>query len=155
MSDEEVTLREYLEGKIKELEARHELKFKAIDEKFATRDKALDLQAEANGVHFTALNNEAARILKAIEVTVSRDTWNAFKQSYDDWVRKVELAVGGLLPTKDFNSFKEEVNKSLQTKDGQRVGVTMTTSALTSIVIVVAAVAGIIFGIATWIAKAA
>lgn len=150
---DDVSLREHLEAQIKALCMKHELKFKALEDKIAARDKALELQAEANKTHFIALNNEAARILKAIEVTVSRDTWNAFKQSYDDWTRKVETAIGGLLPAKDFNEFKDATNRALQIKTGQAQGVGMTTSTLVTIVVVVTAVAGMIFGLATFLVR--
>jgi len=80
------TLRLHLEMQIAHL---HE----KVDGKFFSRDKALELQAEANKIHFVQLNNEAARILKAAETTVSRDTWEGFQKEYQAYKASTERAL--------------------------------------------------------------
>lgn len=45
-------------------------------------DRARELQALDYKEHFERLNGEAGRILKAIEVTVSRDTWDGFQKEF-------------------------------------------------------------------------
>ena len=89
----QITLREYLEQRIDGIENKLDLKLDAIDQRFEARDGALVLQADANAAHFDALNHEAARILKAAEITVSRDTWDEFQKGYAEWKSSVDRII--------------------------------------------------------------
>lgn len=60
----------YIDSKVYELERRTEIQMAAIE-------KALELQAGKNEVHFAALNNEQARLLADRERFLPRETYAA------------------------------------------------------------------------------
>lgn len=137
------TERELFEEKLRALRAEHELQFKAIYEKFAALDEARKLQAAADKEHFSALNNEAARIQKAADLSVSRDTWDAFKQTDQKWKSDIEKLAATHLPRQEFQTYKETTDKARDVKTGQTQGVSMVWAIFLGIV----AVAGVMFGI--------
>ncbi len=98
----DVSLRQYLERDIAALRNEMGLKFQNIEDRLEDTADALALSAGQNKEHFAALNNEAERIRKAAEITVSRDTWDAFKEEY--------------------NGYKEETNSKLTLRAGQLQG---------------------------------
>ena len=112
----------YLGKEIAALDQKVDLKLKAIDDKISARDKALDLQSEANKVHFDQLNHEGARILKATEITVSRDTWDSFIESDRAWKSNADRALQSLLPRSEFQTYKDATEKALTLKAGQSQG---------------------------------
>ena len=116
MTQQEITLREFLEQAI-------EGKLGVIEERFKAQETALKLQAVDNKEHFERLNGEAARILKATEITVSRDTWDAFKKSDQDWKNVTDRTMQGLLTKGEFQIYKESTDKALLLKAGQSIGV--------------------------------
>ena len=131
------TLKAYLEQNLASLSEEVELKFKA-------RDKAQKLQHRIDQEHFKALNNEAARILKATEVTVSRDTWNAEQKSFQDWKNNVERMLQGALPRTEFQTYKDATDKALTLKAGQSQGFDIVRVILTFVAGLVVA------GLAVW-----
>lgn len=110
---------------IETLKAYFELKFTGVENMITTRDKALELQAKADEIHFLNLNHEAARILKAQEVSVSRDTWDAFIEGDRKW--------------------KADIEKRLDLRTGQSQGIVMSSDLLFKIAPLVIAIATAIF----------
>ena len=123
-------LKAYLENKIQAVERETDLKFKA-------RDQALKLQFEADQLHFASLNHEAARILKATEITVSRDTWDAFKDADRIWKASMDHAIITLLPRGEFNVYKETTEKALNLGAGKWQGVLQLISTVASFAAIV------------------
>ena len=109
------TLKAYLEEQIAAVKNETDLKF-------AARDAAQKLQYQIDQDHFTSLNHEAARILKATEVTVSRDTWDASQKAANDWKVAVERRLQDSLPRSEFQTYKETTDKALTLKAGQSQG---------------------------------
>jgi hypothetical protein len=68
-----------------------------MEREFAHRDESLRLQAEANKVHFTALNNEAGRIAAAADKSVNREVYEEHREADQLWRESVRLAVDGIL----------------------------------------------------------
>lgn len=71
-----VDLQEYIEDKVKELGCRTDIKLAAVE-------KALELQAGKNEIHFAALNNEQARLLADRERYLPRETYAADRKDKD------------------------------------------------------------------------
>ena len=109
------TLKAYLEQKIVALDTETNLKFKA-------RDDAQKLQYQIDQDHFASLNHEAARILKATEITVSRDTWEANQKAYHEWRATVDRRLQEAMPRTEFQTYKDTTDKALTLKAGQSQG---------------------------------
>ncbi len=124
-SDNEISLRQHLEYKITCLKNEVELKFKNVNDRADMTEAALELQSGANRDHFETLNHEAARILKATEITVSRDTWDAFQKDYSDWKSRIERTMAAALGKDEFNTYRTETNRALTLRTGQGQGVYM------------------------------
>lgn len=65
-----VDLQQYIEDKVKELGCRTDIKLAAVE-------KALELQAGKNEIHFAALNNEQSRLQADRERYLPRETYAA------------------------------------------------------------------------------
>lgn len=139
-----VPLREYLEQRINSLCTKTELKISAIREELASRDKALLLQSEDNRRHFDALNNEAVRILRAAEMSVSRDTWNAFTEGYHIRHAELEKRMLETITRAEFYAFKENIEKEVMRHTAQGEGIKMSLTALIAVITAAAAIAGIV-----------
>lgn len=65
-----------------------------VQERMASADKALQLQAKEYERRMELLNNEAQRLERAAALTVSRDTWDGFQKEYAALEKRVatELA---------------------------------------------------------------
>lgn len=74
--------------KILEKEIRH---FRELyDHDFKALDKALELKAGQDSLHFDNLNNEAARLLDVQTRSVSQEIFDAFQKSVNERVEKVD-----------------------------------------------------------------
>jgi multidrug efflux pump subunit AcrB len=124
------TLKAYLEALVAALAAETDLKFEA-------RDKAQALQFQADQEHFRTLNHEAARILKATEITVSRDTWDAFKENDHQWKTHVEARLAGAMKTAEFNIYKETTERALNLGAGKGQGIWQLIQTLASLAAIV------------------
>ena len=80
------TLKHHIDARLDAMEANFRIEI-------AARDKAVELQAKANDIHFDALNHENARIAAASATSVSRDTWDAFKTSDEVWKDTISAKV--------------------------------------------------------------
>lgn len=120
------TLKAYLEQAIAALKTETGLKFDA-------RDDARKLQADANEKHFADLNHEAARIQKATEVTVSRDTWDGFLKAYQEWKVATDIVVQAAVSRTEFQTYKDTLTTQIATKAAQ-------TAVMTRIAVILAAV---------------
>ncbi len=110
------TLKAFLEALVIAVKTETDLKFEA-------RDKAQLLQHEIDQEHFKALNNEAARILKATQITVSRDTWEAFKEADNAWKAKTDALLAGVMLKADFQTYKETTERALNLGAGKWQGI--------------------------------
>lgn len=110
---------------------------------FLARDEALVLQAAANKIHFEALNHEGARILKATEITVSRDSWDAFLKSFAEWKTTTERTLLGALPRPEFQTYKDSTERALTLKAGEARGA----AGLWSLIVAGIGVAGAVVGL--------
>ena len=84
----------------------------------AQRDKALQLQAEANKVHFDNLNHEAVRILEQSMRTVSADTWRAFERTDTEWKSRADRKLQEAVTREDFNDFRKTTDRSFSMQEG-------------------------------------
>lgn len=109
-------LKAYLEAQIVNLGRETDLKFEG-------RDKALHLQATINEDHFKALNNEAARLLKNVEITVSRDMWDAYIHTDREWKNRTELLLSTMMPKAEFHAYKESTERALNLGTGKTSGI--------------------------------
>lgn len=135
---------ELLLEKMSRLDAKIDYEVKLVKERFEARDKALADKAAEYKEHFTALNNEAARILKATEVTVSRDTWDAFLASFRLWQAQVNSQLENAITDKEFNEFKATANKDADTRLGKNQGISASVSAVIIAITVTATIVGLI-----------
>lgn len=119
-------LKELLAAQLNAMRVEFDLKIAATHEQIKLRDKALELQAVANSIHFEQLNNEAERILKAAETTVSKDTWEAFSRSFQEWKGSVDRSVQSLMPRSEFYTYKEVTDKERAAALGRAKGITST-----------------------------
>lgn len=113
------TLKAYFEQRHTANIVETNLKFEAVNLKFEARDVALKLQFEQNQDRFKELNNEAARILKATEVTVSRDVWNNFQENFLAWKTGVERQIQEATTRNEFQTYKQNTDKALTTAAAQ------------------------------------
>lgn len=130
------SLKAYLELKITSLAGEVGLKFEA-------RDKALKLQGDLNEEHFKSLNNEAGRLLKNVEITVSRDMWEAFQATDREWKARIDLRITELLTLKEFTIYKEGAERALNLGAGKWQGALQLVSTVASF----AAVVGVAFAL--------
>lgn len=121
------TLKAYLEQAISALKSETALKFTA-------RDDAQELQAAANKEHFENLNHEAARIQKATEITVSRDTWDGFLKAYQEWKSTTDTIVRAAVSRTEFQTYKDTLTAEMAAKAAQH-------AVMTRVAVILAAVA--------------
>jgi len=126
-------LKAYLEEKINSLGRETDLKFE-------TRDKALKHQFLLDQAHFGALNNEAARLLKNVEITVSRDMWDVHLRGDREWKTRIELAVHESMSKHEFQIYKESTERALNVGSGKSQGVLQLVSFCASLAAIGAAV---------------
>jgi len=88
--NETVPLKEHLEGQIAELEKRTKLQLDAIE-------KALQLQAGKNEIHFNSLNGEQARLLEDRERFLPRETYAADRKDKMAFVLSAISILAGVL----------------------------------------------------------
>lgn len=124
------SLKAYLEQKIDSVARETELKFVA-------RDTALELQFKLDQEHFKSLNNEAARLLKNVEITVSRDMWEAFKEGDRLWKTNADTRAGGLMPRQEFTAYKEATERALNLGSGKWQGALQLISTIASFAAIV------------------
>lgn len=136
---------ELLLQKLDGLDAKINYEVKLIWREFESREKARQDKAGEYKEHFTALNNEAARILKATEVTVSRDTWDAFLTTFRLWQAQVNASIDNSITDKEFNEFKNTADKDANTRTGKNQGITMSVTALVAAIGVTATLVGLFF----------
>ena len=84
----------------------------------AQRDKALQLQAEANKVHFDNLNHEAARIQAASMRTVSADTWTAFERTDNVWKAQADRKLQEAVTREDIREFRKATEHQFSMQEG-------------------------------------
>lgn len=125
---DEITLREYLEEKIKHLQEKMILLN-------AANEKALTLKAEENKQHFENLNGEAGRINKILEATIPREVHErdikelagkieAVNLTSKDFVTRDYLAATLRTPSDDIKSLTS--NKDVQTGKNIVIGIVIT-----------------------------
>lgn len=119
----DVSLRQFLEREIAALRTEMNLKFKIADTNDKAIAEALRIKSDEDATHFSTLNNEAARILKATEITVSRDTWDSFKSEYGEWKSRTERLIDSCVKNDDYQTYKQETSGALKLRTGQLQGV--------------------------------
>jgi hypothetical protein len=111
------TLKAFIEQQIGNLRSETDLKFTAAE---AARKHQYVIDQE----HFTALNSEAARILRATEITVSRDTWDGFLTGDRKWKSEVDIAIRATVSATEFQTYKDTLTRELAAKSAQAAVVT-------------------------------
>lgn len=127
------SLKAYLEQKIASVETETGLKFES-------RDLALKHQFDLDQEHFKQLNNEAARLLKNVEITVSRDMWDAFKETDRTWKQKCDAGMLALLPRNEFHTYKETTDRNMNLGAGKWQGALQLVSTIASFAAIVSVV---------------
>lgn len=143
---------ELLLEKISRVSEKVDHKYELILQKLAAMEMARIDKADEYKGHFASLNGEAGRILKAIEITVSRDTWEGFLVNHRNWRAEVDKALQGAITDKEFLEFKNSLAKDAailakdaDTKVGWGKGISAVIAAIVGAVFLAAAVVGIVF----------
>lgn len=105
--------------------------------KFEGRDKALVLQFQLDQEHFKSLNNEASRLLKQQEASVSRDMWDTYLTAYHTWQADTNAKVAQGLTRSEFNAYKEATDKALNVGTGKWQGVLQLVTTIASVAAIV------------------
>src|SRR5688572_1274996 len=86
---------------------------------FDSRDKALALQFKLDQEHFRSLNNEAARLIKQQESSVSRDMWDTFQTGFRQWQADTNAKIANNMSRPAFEAYKEATDKALNLGTGK------------------------------------
>lgn len=105
--------------------------------KFDSRDKALELQFALDQEHFRSLNNEAARLLKSQEASVSRDMWDTFQTGFREWQADINARIANNLSRAAFDAYKEATDKALNLGTGKWAGVLQLVTTVASIAAII------------------
>lgn len=97
-------------------------KFRNVEERERSREKALELQAVENKRRLDELNHEHARVLQAQQASVSKDTWDGYIQADLTWKGVTDRALQGAVSRAEFQLYKDATDKALTLKAGQATG---------------------------------
>jgi hypothetical protein len=141
------TLKELFENKIAALEAKHDAAVELQNVTAAQIAKALEKQAIENERRLSDLNHEAARINAANAANVSREVYDGYRDTNDEWKRRIEAMVSASVPQSEFRSYKDSTSTALTLQAGKREGVGMSASTILSVVLGIGALVGIVIGV--------
>lgn len=127
------TLKEFFESRLA-----------AIEDKIKERDKALELQAAENKRRLAELNHEHARVAKAQETYVSKDTWDGYVAARQAWTTAADRTMQLALPRPEFQAYKDTTEKALTLKAGQSQGFGLTASVVVQIISACASIGAIV-----------
>ncbi len=145
----EVSLREFLEHKIDDLEDKLVLQ-RASDQ------QALQLQANEYERRLKALNNEHERLAAQRAETVNREIWDRFQTEYNTWQQSYEVRYADVITRREldqrlkevgdkmelfrteFRIYKEETRDQLALAKGQAKGLMLAWGAMITILTIAA-----------------
>lgn len=105
--------------------------------KFESRDKALQLQFSLDQEHFKSLNNEAARLLRQQESSVSRDMWDTFHEGFRQWQADTNSKIATNMTRAAFEAYKEATDKALNLGTGKFQGVLQLITTVASVAAII------------------
>lgn len=133
----EVTLKELLELRIEALE-------KAFKHYQKTAEEALKLQAQEYSRRLDSLNGEQERIARSQATYVSRELWDSFQIEHKSLMERLAINQASTITVKEFQVYKDYVDKSLATNTGHKEGVSMITYILVQILLSIAGIATVV-----------
>ena len=132
MADDPVTLREYIEARLK-----------GMEDLRAQEARQLVLQAAEYERRLTALNGEQSRIAANQALSVSREIWDSSQREDRAWKSRIEASIASALPRVEFQTYKDTTDKALQLKAGQSQGISTIGAIIVQLVTSLAGMAAI------------
>ncbi len=142
------TLKELFDTKIKALEDKCEADKNLLTSNAEHAAAELVKQAAEYERRLSDLNHEAARIAAANAANVSKDVYEADRKTNDEWKHRIETAVNSAVPQSEYRAYKDSTSTALTLQAGKREGVGLSAQTVLSVILGLAAVAAIVFGIA-------
>jgi hypothetical protein len=141
------TLKEHFEQQLKALESKCKADTDLLTSRANNAAEALDKQAREYERRLSDLNGEAGRIKEANARNVSREVYEGDKKSDDEWKRRMEGLVSDTVGQSEFRSYKDSTSTALTLQAGSREGMKVTGQTVLAVILGLAAIAGIVFGI--------
>lgn len=149
--NEMISLRDLIEERLDAIQQLHEKDMEFFQQYIRTTDEARKIQAVEYERRLNSLNGEQARIAQSQATYISREIWEAFQKEHRTLMDRMVTIQSGSVSAKEFQVYKDSVEKALSLAAGQKQGVGMMTYIVAQVILTFVGVGTIVTAVLTFL----
>lgn len=146
-----ISLRDFIEERLDAIQKLHQKDIEAFKQYTHATDEARKLQAAEYERRLDALNGEQARIAQSQATYISREIWEAFQKEHRALTERMATIQSGSVTSKEFQVYKDAVDKALSIAAGKKEGVGMVAYVIAQVILTFVGIGTIIILLLTFL----